>query len=86
MHVTKLVGVMYLLIFLLDLLAAIGVSGTFAGLILTSLVIGIFVILLIISRQPQNRYVAFILLRKSSKNVVLHIFLDEKLKLLFCKQ
>lgn len=57
MHVTKLVGVMFLLIFLLDLLAAIGVSGTFAGLILTSLVIGIFVILLIISRQPQNRYV-----------------------------
>ncbi|KAJ6634734.1 putative cationic amino acid transporter, partial [Pseudolycoriella hygida] len=56
MHVTKLVGVMFLLIFLLDLLAAIGVGGTFAGLILTSLVIGIFVILLIISRQPQNRY------------------------------
>lgn len=52
---TKLVGVMFLFIFLLDLLAAIGVSGTFAGLILTSLVIGIFVILLIISRQPQNR-------------------------------
>lgn len=57
MHVTKLVGIMFLLIFLLDLLAAIGVSGTFAGLILTSLVIAIFVILLIISRQPQNRYV-----------------------------
>lgn len=60
MHVTKLVGVMFILIFLLDLLAAIGVSGTFAGLILTSLVIGIFVILLIISRQPQNRYVCLL--------------------------
>lgn len=56
MHVTKLVGIMFVLIFILDLLAAIGVSGTFAGLILTSLVIGIFVILLMISRQPQNRY------------------------------
>lgn len=51
----KLVGVMYLLIIFLDLFAAIGVTGTFAGLILTSLVIGILVILLIISRQPQNR-------------------------------
>lgn len=61
MHVTKLVGIMFLLIFLLDLLAAIGVSGTFAGLILTSLVIGIFVILLIISRQPQNRYVRLLI-------------------------
>lgn len=56
MHVTKLVGIMFVLIFVLDLLAAIGVTGTFAGLILTSLVIGIFVILLLISRQPQNRY------------------------------
>lgn len=55
MHVTKLVGIMFVLIFFLDLLAAIGIGGTFAGLILTSLVIGIFVILLLISRQPQNR-------------------------------
>lgn len=52
---TKLVGVMFICIFLLDLLSAIGVAGTFAGLIITTLVIGIIVILLIISRQPQNR-------------------------------
>lgn len=56
MHVTKLVGIMFIFIFFLDLFAAIGVSGTFAGLILTGLVIGILVILMIISRQPQNRY------------------------------
>lgn len=55
MYVTKLVGVMFICIFLLDLLSAIGVAGTFAGLIITTLVIGIIVILLIISRQPQNR-------------------------------
>lgn len=53
MYVTKLVGVMYVLIFFLDLIAAIGLSGT--GLVITGLVIGIIVILLIISRQPQNR-------------------------------
>ena len=55
MHVTKLVGIMFVLIFFLDLIAAIGVSGTFAGLILTSLIIGIVSILILISRQPQNR-------------------------------
>lgn len=55
MHVTKLVGVMYVFIFFLDLIAAIGFTGTFAGLLITSLVIGIIVILLVISRQPQNR-------------------------------
>lgn len=52
---TKLVGIMYIFIFFLDLLSAIGVSGTFAGLILSALVIGIFVVLTLISRQPQNR-------------------------------
>lgn len=56
MYVTKLVGVMFVLIFVLDLMAAIGVSGTFAGLIITGVVIGILGILLVISRQPQNRY------------------------------
>lgn len=56
MYVTKLVGVMFVLIFVLDLMAAIGVSGTFAALVITSVVIGILVILLVISRQPQNRY------------------------------
>lgn len=55
MFVTKLVGVMYVLIFFMDLFAAIGVSGTFFTLLLTSFAIGILTILLIISRQPQNR-------------------------------
>lgn len=55
MYVTKLVGGMYVLIFFLDLIAAIGFTGTFAGLLITGFVIGIIVILLIISRQPQNR-------------------------------
>ncbi|XP_065364572.1 high affinity cationic amino acid transporter 1 [Calliphora vicina] len=56
MYVTKLVGIMFGLIFFLDLFAAIGWSGGFAAFIYFILFIGIFVILLIISRQPQNRY------------------------------
>ncbi|XP_059224002.1 high affinity cationic amino acid transporter 1 [Stomoxys calcitrans] len=56
MYVTKLVGIMFGLIFFLDLFAAIGWSGGFAAFIYFILIIGIFVILLIISRQPQNRY------------------------------
>ncbi|KAH8421481.1 hypothetical protein KR009_008767, partial [Drosophila setifemur] len=56
MYVTKLVGIMFGLIFFLDLFAAIGWSGGFAFFIYFVLFIGIFVILLIISRQPQNRY------------------------------
>uniref|UniRef100_A0A1A9ZQI7 Cationic amino acid transporter C-terminal domain-containing protein n=1 Tax=Glossina pallidipes TaxID=7398 RepID=A0A1A9ZQI7_GLOPL len=56
MYVTKLVGLMFGLIFFLDLFAAIGLSGGFAIFIYFILFIGIFVILLIISRQPQNRY------------------------------
>ncbi|XP_023161981.2 probable cationic amino acid transporter isoform X1 [Drosophila hydei] len=56
MYVTKLVGIMFGLIFFLDLFAAIGWSGGLAIFIYIILFIGIFVILLIISRQPQNRY------------------------------
>lgn len=52
---TKLVGIMFVLIFFMDLLAAASYSGTFAGLVFTVLIVGIIVILLIISRQPQNR-------------------------------
>jgi len=55
MYVTKLVGIMFGLIFFLDLFAAIGWSGGLAAFIYFILFIGIFVILLIISRQPQNR-------------------------------
>lgn len=55
MYVTKLVGLMYVFIFFLDLFAAIGFTGTFAVLVILCLIIGIIVILLIISRQPQNR-------------------------------
>ncbi|XP_055306357.1 probable cationic amino acid transporter isoform X2 [Sitodiplosis mosellana] len=56
MHVTKLVGIMFILIFFLDLLAACSYSGAFAGIIFTGLAFGIIGILLVISRQPQNRY------------------------------
>lgn len=56
MHVTKLVGIMFVLIFFLDLLAACSYSGAFSGFIFTILVVSIIAILLIISRQPQNRY------------------------------
>ncbi|XP_052866671.1 probable cationic amino acid transporter [Anopheles cruzii] len=56
MYVTKLVGLMYVCIFLLDLFMAIGLSGAFYSLVYTALVLGIFGILVTISRQPQNRY------------------------------
>ncbi|XP_031621293.1 probable cationic amino acid transporter [Contarinia nasturtii] len=56
MYVTKLVGIMFILIFFLDLLAAFSYSGTFSGFIFTLLTLGIIGILLVISRQPQNRY------------------------------
>ncbi|XP_055605639.1 probable cationic amino acid transporter [Uranotaenia lowii] len=56
MFVTKMVGLMYACIFFLDLFMAIGITGTFFSLIYTALVFGIFAILLVISRQPQNRY------------------------------
>ncbi|KAL7023711.1 hypothetical protein ACKWTF_012747 [Chironomus riparius] len=56
MFVTKLVGLMYICIFSLDLLLAIGFSGSFFGLIFIFLVLSIIFILLVISRQPQNRY------------------------------
>lgn len=55
MHVTKLVGIMFILIFFMDLLAAVSYTGAFSGFIFTALVFGIITILLIISRQPQNR-------------------------------
>lgn len=58
LHVTKLVGIMFGLIFFLDLLAACSYSGIFSGFIFTVLPIGIIVILMIISRQPQNRFVS----------------------------
>lgn len=56
MFVTKLVGIMYGCIFTMDLMLAIGFSGTFTGLIFSFLFLSIIFILLVISRQPQNRY------------------------------
>uniref|UniRef100_A0A182TR56 Cationic amino acid transporter C-terminal domain-containing protein n=1 Tax=Anopheles melas TaxID=34690 RepID=A0A182TR56_9DIPT len=56
MFVTKLVGLMYVCIFLLDLFMAIGLTGAFYSLAYTVLVFSIIWILLVISRQPQNRY------------------------------
>lgn len=55
MHVTKLVGLLFVLIFCIDLLAAVNFSGSFATLIYLALVFAIIAVLLIISRQPQNR-------------------------------
>lgn len=55
MYVTKMVGVMFFLITILDILATLNISGTIIALLLTTLVISILLILLIISRQPQNR-------------------------------
>lgn len=55
MFVTKLVGLMYALIFFLDLFMAIGITGPFFSLVYTALVLGILFVLLVISRQPQNR-------------------------------
>lgn len=55
MYVTKLVGIMFGLIFLLDIGVAIGWSGSFAIFIYILLIFGIFGLLLVISRQPQNR-------------------------------
>jgi cationic amino acid transporter 14 len=40
----------------MDLMLAIGFSGTFTGLIFSFLFLSIIFILLVISRQPQNRY------------------------------
>lgn len=54
--VTKLVGLMYICIFFMDLMLAIGFSGSFFGLIFIFLIVSIVFILLVISRQPQNRY------------------------------
>lgn len=55
MHVTKLVGLLFVLIFCIDLLAAVSFSGSFAILIYLGLMSAIIGVLLIISRQPQNR-------------------------------
>lgn len=55
MYVTKLVGMMFVCIFILDLIAAVGVGGTGAGLVVFILIVAILAILLVVSRQPQNR-------------------------------
>lgn len=55
MFVTKLVGIMFVLVFFMDLFAAVGWCGAFAVFIYVVLFIAIVVLLLIISRQPQNR-------------------------------
>lgn len=54
--VTKLVGLMYICIFFMDLMLAIGFSGSFFSLIFIFLVMSILFILLVISRQPSNRH------------------------------
>ncbi|XP_073951938.1 solute carrier family 7 member 14 isoform X2 [Choristoneura fumiferana] len=57
MFVIKSVGTMYLLIILFDILAAYGSPGssTFTLVVMTGLMLAIIVILLLISRKPQNR-------------------------------
>ncbi|KAF9804730.1 hypothetical protein SFRURICE_007633 [Spodoptera frugiperda] len=57
LFVIKAVGVLYLLIIVFDLFAAFGNPGTstFTNVSMLLLVLGIFAILLMISRRPQNR-------------------------------
>ncbi|KAJ8737595.1 hypothetical protein PYW08_000190 [Mythimna loreyi] len=57
MFVIKSVGIMYLLIIVFDLFAAYGSPGTstFTNVSMLLLLCGIFAILLMISRRPQNR-------------------------------
>lgn len=55
MYVVKLVGIMFGLIFIMDLTAAAG-SGTFAITVITLTSFAIIAILILISKQPQNRY------------------------------
>lgn len=60
--VTKLAGIMFLLIILFDLLlvayvGSTGFWGSFAGFLLLVLFAGIMYCLLVISRKPQNKYV-----------------------------
>ncbi|KAJ8737378.1 hypothetical protein PYW07_000649 [Mythimna separata] len=57
MFVIKSVGIMYILIIIFDLFAAYGSPGTstFTNVSMLLLLIGIFIILLMISRKPQNR-------------------------------
>lgn len=56
MFVTKLVGLMYICIFCMDVMLAVGFSGSFFSLFFIFLVLSIIFILLVISRQPSNRY------------------------------
>lgn len=56
MFVTKLVGLMFLCIFVMDVMLAVGFSGSFFSLIFIFLILSIIFILLVISRQPSNRY------------------------------
>lgn len=53
----KAVGVMFVMIFLFDVLAAYGNPGTstFTAIVMVLLFLGIVLILLLISRKPQNR-------------------------------
>lgn len=56
MFVTKLVGLMYICIFCMDVMLAVGFTGSFFSLFFIFLVLSIIFILLVISRQPSNRY------------------------------
>nr|XP_037868035.1 probable cationic amino acid transporter [Bombyx mori] len=57
LFVIKAVGVMFVMIFLFDVLAAYGNPGTstFTAIVMVLLFLGIVLILLLISRKPQNR-------------------------------
>ncbi|VVC90690.1 unnamed protein product [Leptidea sinapis] len=58
MFVIKSVGVMYVLVIMLDVLAAYGSpsTSTFTAVVMVLLALAILMILLMISRKPQNRY------------------------------
>ncbi|XP_014228432.1 probable cationic amino acid transporter [Trichogramma pretiosum] len=57
-HVMKLVGILYLLIFIFDLhiVISMGSAGGFAKFLMFVFFFAIFGVLLLISRQPQNRH------------------------------
>ncbi|CAH2035490.1 unnamed protein product, partial [Iphiclides podalirius] len=57
LYVIKLVGLMYVLVIIFDIFAAYGdfTTSTFTAVVMCLLLLGIFTILLLISKKPQNR-------------------------------
>lgn len=75
MFVMKMVGVLYVLIFIFDLIvvAATNSASGATTFFLVVFFLAILVVLLIISRKPQNRCVASTLKRKMKKAKLIHV-------------